>query len=106
MGLLYDTGATTDEWWMVAVDSNTDDANNAATGTAPTADTYQVLRVEVDADGASDIRFYIDGTLEGTFSGDAGVSPDVNLYATVIACGDGTASKSVDVDYIYVGHVR
>jgi len=102
---LYDTSATTDEWWALAVDSNTDDAGNATTGTAPTADVYQTLRIEVSSDGAT-IKYYIDGTLETTLSGDAGVSPDVNLYATVIACGDGTASKSVDVDYIYVGCKR
>jgi len=101
---LYDTSATTDEWWMLAVDSDSDDTGNAATGTAPTADTYQTLRIEVDADGNT-VRYYIDGTLEGTLT-NAGVSPSVNLYATVIACGDGTASKTVDVDYIYVGHKR
>lgn len=101
-GFLYDTDATTDEWWAVAVDSDTDDAANAATGTAPVADTYQVFRLEVSDDGAT-INFYIDDTLELTMSGDAGVSPDVNLYATVIACGDSTASKTVDVDYVYVG---
>jgi len=104
-GFLYDTGATTDEWWMVAVDTNEDDTGNATTGTAPVADTYQILRLEVSSDGAT-ILFYIDGTLEGTFSGSFGVSPDVNLYATVIACGDGTASKSVDVDYVWVSHNR
>lgn len=101
----FDTGADTDEWFMCAVDSDTDDTANATTGTAPTAGTYQIFRIEVDSDGAT-IRFYIDGTLEGTFSGDAGVSPDANLYATVVACGDGTASKTVDVDYLYVSHVR
>ena len=105
VGFLYDTGATTDEWWMVAVDSGTDDANCAATGTAPTADIWQTFRIEVSSDGAT-INFYIDGTLEGTLSGDAGVSPDVNLYPIVIACGDGTASKTVDLDYIWVSHNR
>lgn len=104
-GFLYDTSATTDEWWMCAVDSTVDDAGNATLGTAPVADTYQVLRMEVSADGAT-INFYIDGTLEDTLSADTGVSPDVNLYATIIACGDGTASKTVDVDFIYVGHDR
>lgn len=101
---VYDTGADTDEWHMAAVDGDTDDTGCAATGTAPTADTYQILRIEVDSDGNT-IRYYIDGTLEGTLTG-GGVSPDVNLYATVIACGDSTASKTVDVDYIYVGRNR
>lgn len=101
---VYDTGATTDEWWMCCVDSDADDTGNATTGTAPTADVYQTFRIEVSADGNT-VAFYIDGTLEGTLT-NAGVSPSVNLYATVIACGDGTASKTVDVDYIYVGHKR
>jgi len=103
-GFLYDTDATTDEWWMCAVDSDTDDSGNAATGTAPVADTYQVFRVEVSSNGNS-IAYYIDGTLEGTLT-NVGVTETANLYATVIACGDGTASKTVDVDYIYVGTQR
>lgn len=107
VGFLYDTSATTDTWWGCAVDGDTDDAGNATTGTAPTAATYQVLRGIVDATGAT-CAFYIDDmdTAVLTLSGDAGVSPDVNLYLTVIACGDGTLSKTVDVDYMYVGHVR
>lgn len=105
VGWLYDTSATTDEWWLVAVDGDADDAGCAAVGTAPVADTYQRLRFEVSADGAT-IKGYINDVLELTLTGDTGVSPDVNLYATVIACGDGTLSKSVDVDYIYVGHTR
>jgi len=100
VGFLYDTSATTDEWWTLAVDSTTQDAGNAASGTAPVADTYQIFRMEVSSDGAT-INFYIDGTLELAMSGDAGVSPDVNLYPVVMTCGDGTASKTVDVDYIY-----
>ena len=104
-GFLYDTSATTDTWWMVAVDGGTDDSGCATLGHAPVADVYQVLRMEVSADGAT-INFYIDGTLEDTLSADTGVSPDVNLYATIVACGDGVASKTVDVDYIYVGHNR
>jgi hypothetical protein len=103
-GFLYDTDATTDEWWMLSVDSTADDSGNATTGTAPVADIYQIFRIEVASDGDS-IEFFIDGTSEGTLS-NTGVSPDVNLYATVIACGDSTASKSVDVDYVYVAHNR
>ena len=104
-GFLYDTSATTDEWWMTAVDGGVDDSGCATLGTAPVADVYQKLRMEVSADGAT-INFYIDGTLEDTLSADTGVSPDVNLYPTVIVCGDGAASKTVDVDYIYCGHNR
>jgi hypothetical protein len=103
-GFLYDTDATTDEWWAVAVDTDVDDTGNATTGVAPVADTYQVLRVEVSADGNT-IKFYINGTLVATRSA-GGVSPDASLYATVIACATTTTSKSVDVDYIDCGHAR
>lgn len=101
---VYDDGATTKEWYAVAVDGDTDDTGNAATGSAPVANTYQTLRIEVSADGAT-IKFYVDGVLKKTLSGAAGVSPDVNLYATVCICGTGETA-TVDVDYIYVGHDR
>ena len=100
----YDTDADTDEWFALAVDSDTDDSGNSTTGTAPTADVYQVFRIEIDSDGNT-IRYYIDGTLEATLTG-GGISPDVDLYATVIACGDSVASKTVDVDYMWIAHNR
>ena len=103
-GFLYDTDATTDTWWALAVDTDSDDTGNGTTGTAPVADTYQVLRMEVSSDG-NEIRYYIDGVLKKTLT-NAGVSPDVALYATVIACSTTTTSKTVDVDYIGVTHVR
>lgn len=104
VGFLYDTDATTDEWWAVAVDSGTDDTGNATSGIAPVADTYQVLRIEVSADGGT-IRFFIDGALVKTLTG-GGVSPDVALYATIIACATTTTSKTVDVDYVMVSTNR
>lgn len=100
---LFDDGNTTKEWFAAAVDGDSDDTGNGATGSAPVSDTYQVLRIEVSSDGAT-ILFYVDGTLVKTLSTSNGVSPDVDLYATVVACSTTTTSKSVDVDYIYVGH--
>lgn len=100
---VFDDGNTTKEWFAAAVDGDTDDTGNAATGSAPVADTYQTLRIEVSANGGI-IYFYVDGVVVTTLSGAAGVSPDVNLYATVVICSTTTTSKSVDIDYIYVGH--
>ena len=100
---LFDDGNTTKEWFAAAVDGDSDDTGNGATGSAPVSDTYQVLRIEVSSDGST-ILFYVDGTLVKTLSTSNGVSPDVDLYATVVACSTTTTSKSVDVDYIYVGH--
>ena len=106
-GFLFDTDATTDEWWGVAVDTDTDDTGNATTGVVPVADTWQILRMEVDATGAT-INFFIDNAAAAdlALSAAAGCGPDAVLYPTLIACGDGTASKTVDVDWIRVEGVR
>lgn len=104
-GFLYDTDATTDNWWACAVDTDVDDVH-ATTGSAPVADAWQILRMEIANDGAT-IRFYVDGALTNTLSA-AGVGPDVVLYPYVIAnttAGTPT-SRSVDVDYIEVGSIR
>jgi len=76
---------------------------------APKADTYQILRIEVSSDGGT-VYFYAGTThanlkLVKTLT-NAGVSPNVNLYATVIANSTTAASKTVDVDYLYVAHNR
>ena len=101
----FDTNATTDEWWALGVAGDTDATGNAATGTAPVADTYQVLRIEVD-DGGADCRFYIDGSLVGTLTANC-VTPTVALAPFVTISSAQTAtSHVVDVDYILVGAAR
>jgi hypothetical protein len=101
----YDTNATTDEWWALGVDSTTKATGNAATGTAPVADVYQTLRIEID-DGGADCRFYIDGTLAGTLTANC-VTPTVALAPVVVISSAQTAASSVvDVDYILVGAAR
>lgn len=101
---VYDDGATTKEWFACAVDSDTDDTGNAATGTAPVADNYQTLKIEVSSDGNT-VYFWINGTLVKTLT-NAGLTPTVNLYAVIVANSTTTASKTVDVDYIYISHNR
>lgn len=105
-GFVYDTGADTDQWFGVAVDGDTDDTSSATTGLAPTADTYQILRAEISPDG-SVVRFLIDGVEVLKLNpGSAGVSPDVNLYFTIIVNSTTTTSRTVKVDYIYIGCSR
>lgn len=106
---VYDADATTKEWYACSVDGDTDDTGNATTTVAPVADTWQILRITVSADGNT-VRFYTgtsqsNMTLKKTLT-NAGVSPDVNLYATIVANSTTTASKTVDVDYIKVQHTR
>jgi hypothetical protein len=104
-GFLYDTDATTDTWWMCAVDTGTSDAGDAALATAPVADTYQTLKMIISSDGAT-ISFYIDGTLAGAMSGDVGVGDDVTLYPTICACSTTTTSKVAFVDWMRVKVTR
>jgi hypothetical protein len=101
---VYDTAQTTDQWMACSVDGDTVDEDSDLTGIAPVADTYQTLRIEVDSDGNT-IRYYINGSLVRTLT-ITGISPSVNLYATVVANATTTTSRVVDIDYIYVAHNR
>jgi len=102
---VYDDGATTKEWYMCACDGQAVDGGNAATGTAPVADIYQTLRIEVSSDGNT-ISYFIDGALEATLSGSNGVDASTNLYASIVFNTTTNASATLDVDYIYAGHTR
>jgi len=108
VGFLYDTDATTDEWWGLAADTGVGDAGNAATGTAPTADVWQTLRLEVSNDGAT-IAFFIDNAAAASLilAGDAGVGPDVVLYPTFVACSTTAGTtRTADIDWIRAEGVR
>lgn len=100
---VYDTGATTQEWFACAVDSDLDDTGMTTVGVAPTSGVYQVLRIEVSNSGNT-VRFYIGGTLVKTLT-NAGISASTNLYATV--CINSTSiSRYSYVDYILIQHNR
>lgn len=100
----FDTDADTDEWFFLGVDSNTDATGNAATGTAPAADTYQILRIEVDTAGAV-CRGYINGTLEITLTANC-VTNTIALAPWIAVDSHEAASHIVDIDYIYVSADR
>ena len=101
---VYDTAATTDEWFACGVDGNTDATGNGTVGVAPVADVYQVLRIEIAADGES-AKFFVDGVLKKTLTASV-CAASTNLYATIIACATTTTSKTVDVDYVKISHNR
>ncbi len=101
----FDTNATTDEWWALGVAGNTDATTNIATGTAPVADTYQVLRIEVD-DGGHACRFYIDGAIVASFTANCITTTVALAPIVVISSAQTAASHVVDVDYIAVYAAR
>lgn len=100
----FDTEADTDQWYVIGVAGTTDATGNALSGVAPTADTYQVLRIEADAGGA-DARFYIDGSLVGTLTANAITAADL-LTPLVMVDTNADESNVVDVDYIFVSAQR
>jgi len=104
VGFVFDTDQTTDKWYAIGVAGDTDATGNALTDTAPTADTYQTLRIEVSEDGST-AYLYIDGVLKGTLTANA-LTAATSVYATVCIENRSAAANTALVDYIYVGHDR
>lgn len=103
VGFVFDTNFTTDTFHLVGVANNTDATVQTLT-TAPVADDYLTLRVEVDASGAA--LFYINGRVVGSKMTGA-VTPATDLTPVVLASNlDGTSALTTDVDYIHVAMNR
>jgi len=106
VGFVFDTAMTTDEWWMVGVDTNVDATGSGTLSTAPVNAVYQVLRCEIDATGTT-AEFFIDGVSAGSLTANV-CDGSTDLFLTVFANGDGSnaAAATVDVDYMLVEHTR
>lgn len=102
VGVMFDTAMSTDNWWLVGVANNTDaTAQNSAL--APSANTFETWRIEVDRTGIA--TFYRNGVAVGTAMTGA-VTATVPLTPVVAAFARSTTGKTVDVDYIYVTQQR
>jgi hypothetical protein len=102
VGVMFDTAMSTDNWWLVGVDSNVDaTAQNA--GVAPTAGTMETWRIVVASDGRA--WFYRNGAVVGTVMS-AAVTPSVALTPVIAAFSRGAASRNIDVDYIVIQSPR
>jgi hypothetical protein len=102
VGFLFDTAADTDQIFAVGVKADTD-ASHATTGIVPVADTYNVLRVEVDSSGHA--KFFVDGVLKNT------IANCVTASVALTPCVAGfrraaTANNFITVDYILVQSSR
>lgn len=98
VGVVYDTAADTDNWWLVGVANNVD-ATKQNSGVAPTNGTAETWRVEVTSGGAA--TFFRNGTLIGTQMTSA-VRSSVGLTPVVAAFSRTNASRNIDIDYIRV----
>ncbi len=101
VGLFFDTSMTDDKWWAAGVKADTD-ATHADTTIAPTADTYQRLRVELTS--AGNAVMFIDGIQRATVAN--AVTATVGLTPVVAVFSRTTATRSVDVDYVYCAQNR
>lgn len=103
VGFMFDTRMSTDNWWLVGVAGNTD-ATAQNVGSAPVADDYETLRIEVSATGAA--TFFRNGLQVGTAMAGAvtaatDLTPTVNVSKTSVA-----ASMTADFDYVHVAMNR
>lgn len=98
VGFMFDTSMATDNIWLVGVNNNVDEtAQNSAL--AFVADTYVVLRIEINT--AGDAVFYVNGVVVGTTMTTA-CRTSVALYPTLCIGSRSTASRTESVDYLYV----
>lgn len=103
VGFMFDTGMATDTFHLVGVANGTD-ATIQTLATAPVADDFITLRVEVNATGVA--KFFINGLQVGTAMTGA-VTAAIDLTPVVYASNtDGTSAVTLDIDYIYVAMAR
>ena len=103
VGFMFDTRMSTDNWWLVGVKADTD-ATAQNTGYAPVADTYEVLRVEVDTSGNA--VFFRNGLKIGSRMSNA-ITASVALTPVLAASKTSVAaSMTVDIDYVHASCAR
>ena len=98
IGVLYDTAADTDNWWLVGVNNDVD-ATKQNTAVAPVANTYEKWHVDVSSYGEG--RFYKNGVLIGTVMS-PGTNSSVVLTPVIAAFSRTNASVTVTCDKILV----
>lgn len=103
VGFMFDTGADSDTWFLVGVAGDTD-ATAQVLATAPVADDYVTLRVEVSAAGLA--TFYINGTQVGTSMSGAVTAATDLTPCVYVSNTDGTNAITLDVDYVHVSMNR
>lgn len=108
---LYDIDATTDVWRVAAVDTNVDTLDSAITafgtiangsGVAPVNDTYEVFRVEIQANGTAE--FWRNGTRVARQR--SAVTPSAVLFPYVGVEARTAAATTLEVQYIEYGFNR
>lgn len=103
VGFVFDTNFTADTFHLCGVATDVDAAIQILTS-APVADDYITLRIDVSATGVA--TFYINGLGVGTAMTGA-VTAAADLTPVVLASNqDGTSALTCDVDYIHCAMTR
>lgn len=98
VGFMFDTRMATDNIWLVGVNNDVDETAQNST-LAYVADTYRILRIEINTSG--DAIFYINGAVVGTTMTTA-CRTSVAMYPTLAVSATSSASRTKTVDYLYV----
>jgi hypothetical protein len=101
-GVLFDTDATTDNWKLVGVATDSD-ATVQDAGVAPTAATFETWRIVLSGTGQA--AFFRNGAMIGSVMTGA-VTATALLTPVVAAFSRGTASRNIDLDVIEVKALR
>lgn len=101
-GIIFDTDGSTAQWCHGGVANGTD-TTPAYSGTAPVADTYVILRVEVSAAGA--VQGFVNGTAIGAAVASA-VTATTALTPAIIIANRGAAQRVATIDWIKVEQNR
>lgn len=101
-GICFDTDGTTDQWFQAGVKA-TADTDPTHSGSAPAADTYVTLRVEVSSAGA--VTGYINGTAIGAATANA-ITATTALTPCIVVANRGAAQRIATVDYLWVQQNR
>ncbi|MCH7573604.1 MAG: hypothetical protein IIA59_00605 [Candidatus Marinimicrobia bacterium] len=96
--LVFDTDADTDTWFGIGVKAGADTAL-IGSGTAPVNDTYQIIRIELDASGGA--SYFIDGVAYGSATVNS-ITAATALTPTVCVQNKSGSAHNLDVDYILV----
>ena len=105
VGLVWDIDATTDDWRAAFGDGSAATGSNDATraNSALVADTWDIVRVEIDPDGVG--RTYLNGKLVAS-SVTAAVTPADLFHAVVLTENRTAAANVMEVDYFYAKGYR
>ena len=109
LSFCQDAEATLATLWYCTSENATSIAHSSAaaecsSGIGPTANTYQTLRIEIDATG--DARYYINGALVFTETTAVATTAVLVPYIAVTAEDSTPVSTTLSVDYIYYSQVR